>query len=90
MGQGTDASDAGGASRLGTFAGVFTPSILTIFGIILFRRVGYVVGVSGLAQTLAIVAFATLISVLSSPMPLSKASTAQATLTKPTPSGAPR
>ena len=52
--------------KLGTFAGVFTPSILTILGIILFRRVGYVVGISGLAQTLAIVAFATLISVLSS------------------------
>ena len=52
--------------KLGTFAGVFTPSVLTILGIILFRRVGYVVGISGLAQTLAIVAFANLISVLSS------------------------
>ena len=29
---------------LGTFAGVFTPSILTILGIILFLRLGYVVG----------------------------------------------
>ena len=62
-------AQANGANRsykLGTFAGVFTPSILTILGIILFRRVGYVVGISGLAQTLAVVAFATLISVLSS------------------------
>ena len=58
--------DAGTSHKLGTFAGVFTPSILTILGIILFRRVGYVVGISGLAQTLAVVAFATLISVLSS------------------------
>lgn len=51
---------------LGTFAGVFTPSVLTILGIILFRRVGYVVGTAGLAQTLLIVALATLISVLTS------------------------
>lgn len=29
---------------LGTFAGVFTPSVLTILGIILFLRLGYVVG----------------------------------------------
>ena len=28
---------------LGTFSGVFTPSILTILGIILFLRLGYVV-----------------------------------------------
>ena len=30
--------------RLGTFAGVFTPSVLTILGIILFLRLGYVTG----------------------------------------------
>jgi len=33
---------------LGTFAGVFTPSILTILGIILFLRLGYVVSSAGL------------------------------------------
>jgi hypothetical protein len=33
---------------LGTFAGVFTPSVLTILGIILFLRLGYVVGNAGL------------------------------------------
>jgi hypothetical protein len=32
---------------LGTFGGVFTPSIPTILGIILFLRLGYVVGSSG-------------------------------------------
>jgi amino acid transporter len=52
--------------RLGTFAGVFTPSILTILGIILFLRVGYVVGSAGLGKALLIVAVANTISVLTS------------------------
>ena len=50
--------------KLGTFAGVFTPSILTILGIILFLRLGYVVGNAGLARTLVILALANGISVL--------------------------
>lgn len=54
------------AARLGTFAGVFTPSVLTILGIILFRRVGYIVGAAGLLETLAILGLATLVSVLTS------------------------
>ena len=53
---------AGG--NLGTFAGVFTPSILTILGIILFLRMGYVVGNAGLARALMILALANGISVL--------------------------
>jgi amino acid transporter/DNA-binding LytR/AlgR family response regulator len=51
---------------LGTFAGVFTPSILTILGIILFLRMGYVVGAAGLGQALLILALANSISVLTS------------------------
>nr|MDJ0811667.1 amino acid permease [Desulfobacterales bacterium] len=51
---------------LGTFAGVFTPSILTILGIILFLRLGYVVGEAGLARALVIMALANAISVLTS------------------------
>ena len=35
---------------LGTFGGVFTPSILTILGIILFLRLGYVVGQGGVGE----------------------------------------
>ncbi len=53
-------------ARLGTFAGVFTPSILTILGIILFQRLGYIVGAGGLARTLAIIAAATAVSVITS------------------------
>jgi amino acid transporter len=49
---------------LGTFGGVFTPSILTILGIILFLRLGYVIGQAGLARGLVIIALANAISVL--------------------------
>ncbi|HUU71945.1 MAG TPA: amino acid permease [Burkholderiales bacterium] len=58
----TGPSETGNA--LGTFAGVFTPSILTILGIILFLRLGYVVGSSGLIKALAIILLANVISVL--------------------------
>ncbi|MDY7035135.1 MAG: amino acid permease [Thermodesulfobacteriota bacterium] len=51
---------------LGTFPGVFTPSILTILGIILFLRLGYVVGQAGLGRTLVIIGLSNAISVLTS------------------------
>ncbi len=51
---------------LGTFAGVFTPSILTILGIILFLRLGYVIGSAGLARALIIITLANAISILTS------------------------
>ncbi|BBO83638.1 Na-K-Cl cotransporter [Desulfosarcina ovata subsp. sediminis] len=51
---------------LGTFAGVFTPSVLTILGIILFLRLGYVMGSAGLARGLIIIALANAISVITS------------------------
>lgn len=46
------------SSKFGMFAGVFTPSVLTILGIILFLRTGYVVGMVGLAETLIIMLIA--------------------------------
>ena len=51
---------------LGTFSGVFTPSILTILGIILFLRLGFVVGKAGLERALIILLLANGISVLTS------------------------
>ena len=45
----------GNNKGLGTFAGVFTPSILTILGIILFLRTGYIVGGTGLRLSLVII-----------------------------------
>ena len=43
---------------LGTFLGVYTPSILTILGVVLFLRTGWVVGNVGLVPALAIVVLA--------------------------------
>ncbi|MEL7360710.1 MAG: amino acid permease, partial [Bacteroidota bacterium] len=52
------------AGRFGTFAGVFTPNVLTILGIILFLRTGWVVGQAGLYGALIIIALANAISFL--------------------------
>jgi amino acid transporter len=49
---------------LGTFGGVFTPSILTILGLILFMRLGYVVGNAGLKRGLLMILLANAISIL--------------------------
>ena len=66
MGKGKHALRKQGAKAgtLGTFAGVFTPSILTILGIILFLRLGFVVGNAGLGITLIILMLANGISIL--------------------------
>lgn len=52
------------AKRLGTFGGVFTPSILTILGVIMYLRFGWVIGNAGLVGTLIIVTLATSITFL--------------------------
>ncbi len=49
---------------LGTFGGVFTPSILTILGVIMYLRFGWVVGNVGLLGTLIIVTLSTSITFL--------------------------
>ncbi|MBN2685314.1 MAG: hypothetical protein JXR40_08540 [Pontiellaceae bacterium] len=48
----------------GTFKGVFTPSVLTIFGVVMYLRFGWVVGNVGIAKTLLIVTLATSITFL--------------------------
>ena len=50
--------------RFGTFAGVFTPNVLTILGLILFLRTGWVVGQSGLFFALIIVLISNVITLL--------------------------
>ena len=51
-------------SGFGTFKGVYTPSILTILGVIMYLRVGWVLGNVGLTQTLLIVTLACTITFL--------------------------
>ena len=54
--------------RFGTFLGVYTPSVLTILGLIMYLRFGWVVGNLGLPLSLVVVLLAssvTLITALS-------------------------
>lgn len=64
--KGSSGDDLKEVVKLGTFAGVFTPSILTILGIILFLRLGYVTGAGGVGRALVTIAVANLITVLTS------------------------
>lgn len=52
-----------GEAKFGTFAGVFTPTILTILGVIMYLRHGQVVGNAGLGGAILIVLLAHIITV---------------------------
>ena len=54
----------GGHEGFGTFKGVFTPSILTILGVIMYLRMGWVVGHVGLFGTFLIVSMASTVTFL--------------------------
>ena len=58
----TNGNGIAGNGRLGTFLGVFTPSMLTILGVIMYLRFGWVVGNAGLANTILIVVLANAIT----------------------------
>jgi potassium/chloride transporter 4/5/6 len=47
---------------LGTFMGVFVPSLLMLFGVIIFLRLGWIVGNVGLTATIILVLISTLIA----------------------------
>jgi amino acid transporter len=51
-------------ARFGTLDGVFTPCVLTILGVIMFMRVGFVVGYSGFWLALAILGLSKIITFL--------------------------
>ncbi|MFC1841028.1 amino acid permease, partial [Thermodesulfobacteriota bacterium] len=53
-------------NKLGAFGGVFTPSILTILGVIMFMRAGYVIGEAGILQAFIILIIAKTITTLTS------------------------
>lgn len=46
------------STKFGTFTGVFVPTLLTILGVIMYLRLGWVVGHAGLAGTFLILALA--------------------------------
>jgi amino acid permease len=54
------------ATLFGTFKGVYLPSTLTILGVIMFLRMGWVAGHAGLFGTIIIVTLATSITFLTS------------------------
>jgi len=49
--------------KFGAFAGVFTPSILTILGVIMYMRLGWVVGQAGLITAIGIIVLSHVISI---------------------------
>ncbi len=51
------------SKKFGTFAGVFTPSLLTILGVIMYMRLSWVVGQAGILGTIGIILVAHIISV---------------------------
>lgn len=54
------------ATKFGTFGGVFTPCTLTILGVIMFLRLGQVVGQAGVLHAILIIICAKLITTLTS------------------------
>ena len=50
--------------QLGTFGGVFVPNVLTILGVVMFLRAGWVVGNAGLAGALLVLLVANSITLL--------------------------
>ncbi len=51
------------SNKFGTFGGVFTPSILTILGVIMYLRLPMIIGEAGLWATIGIIIVAHIISV---------------------------
>ena len=50
-------------TKFGTFAGVYTPSVLTILGVIMYMRLPWIVGNAGMYMTVGIILVAHVISV---------------------------
>ena len=53
-------------AKFGAFGGVFVPNVLTILGVIMFLRTGWVVGNAGLRNALLILVIANAITILTS------------------------
>ena len=53
------------AQKFGAFGGVFVPNVLTILGVILFLRSGWVVGIAGLKEALIMLCLANSVTIIS-------------------------
>lgn len=62
----TERGNEAQSNKFGTFGGVFTPSILTIFGVIMFMRANFVVGQAGILSAILILIAAKSITFLTS------------------------
>ncbi|KAG2188271.1 hypothetical protein INT44_001024 [Umbelopsis vinacea] len=60
----TAGNSSSDSSKLGTFDGVFTPTVLSIWGIIVFLRFGFIIAQVGVIATLMMFSVAYLINVL--------------------------
>ena len=58
-----NSQETNGGLGLGTFLGVFTPTVLTILGVILYLRLGWVVGNAGIGGALLIVGLSHVITI---------------------------
>jgi amino acid transporter len=56
-------SGAGEGTKFGTFGGVFSPTVLTILGVIMYLRLGWVVGNAGLLGAIIIILLAKSITI---------------------------
>ena len=64
MASGDTAGSAKSGYQFGWFKGVYTPSVLTILGVVMYLRFGWVLGNVGLLSTLIIVTLSTAITFL--------------------------
>ncbi len=62
----TEVTTTAEPKKFGTFGGVFVPNVLTILGVIMFLRTGWVVGNAGLVQALVLLCIAAGITLLTS------------------------
>ncbi len=61
-----NAASVNKSGRFGTLSGVFIPSILTIFGVIMFMRANFVIGEAGILGAVAILCIAKMITLMTS------------------------
>jgi solute carrier family 12 sodium/potassium/chloride transporter 2 len=60
---GADESGQDAGRKFGTFSGVFVPTVLTILGVIMYLRLGWVVGNAGLVGAILIILLAHVVTV---------------------------